>query len=89
MIDVSKLKKSKRLGEPPSAGNIKDNITQPEVINLEVDGRSLKKTGRTHQLATRVTPEFYDKVRSIAARDRLKIVEVLERAIEYYEKSSS
>jgi predicted DNA-binding ribbon-helix-helix protein len=89
MIDTSKLKKNKRLGVPPSASSVKNNITQPESINLEVDGRSLNKTGRTHQLATRVTPEFYDKVRSIAARDRLKIVEVLEKAVELYEKSSS
>jgi predicted DNA-binding ribbon-helix-helix protein len=88
MIDVSKLKKHTRLGTPPSVNSVKDNIAQPEVIDIEVDGRTLKKTGRTHQLATRVTPDFYDKVRSLAARDRLKIVELLEKAIELYENNS-
>jgi predicted DNA-binding ribbon-helix-helix protein len=32
---------------------------------------------------------FYNKVRIIAARDKIKIVELLERAVEAYEKDSS
>jgi len=38
------------------------------------------------QLATRVTPEFDERIRTIAERDELLIVEVLERALEAYEK---
>lgn len=83
MVDISKLKTKTRLGEPPVAESIKNNLNQPE--NFYVDGRTLNKTGRTHQLATRVTPQFYEKIRILAARDRLKIVELLEKAIEYYE----
>ena len=89
MIDITKLQKHSRLGLPPSANNIKNNLQQPELVELAVDGRTLKKTGRTHQLATRVTPDFYNKVRIIAARDKIKIVELLERAVEAYEKDSS
>ena len=50
-----------------------------------LDGRSLRKTGRTLQLATRVSWEFDDTLRRIAQRDGLKLVEVLERALEAYE----
>ena len=39
-------------------------------------------------MATRVTPDFYNKIRVLAARDKVKIVELLERAIEIYEKDS-
>jgi hypothetical protein len=52
-----------------------------------IDGRSLRKTGRTLQLATRVSWEFDEKLRYIAQRDGLKLVEVLERALEAYEEA--
>ena len=50
-----------------------------------LDGRTLRKTGRTLQLATRVSFEFDDRLRRIAQRDGLKLVEVLERGLEAYE----
>ncbi len=50
-----------------------------------IDGRSLRKSGRTLQLATRVSWEFDEKLREIAQRDGLKLVEVLERGLDAYE----
>ena len=50
-----------------------------------LDGRSLRKSGRTLQFATRVSWEFDDKLREIAQRDGLKLVEVLERGLAAYE----
>jgi hypothetical protein len=50
-----------------------------------LDGRSLRKSGRTLQLATRVSWEFDDQLRHIAQRDGLKLVEVLERGLDAYE----
>jgi hypothetical protein len=41
----------------------------------------MRRTNRTVQFATRVTPEFDRQVRAIAQRDGLMIVEVLERAL--------
>ena len=87
MVDISKLRKNDRLGEPPAITEVKNNLQLPE--NLTLDQRSLRKTGRVHQLATRVHPEFYYKVKSIAVRDRLKIVELLEKAIDCYENKRS
>lgn len=52
-----------------------------------IDGRSLRKTGRTVQFATRVSEEWDERLRHIAQRDGLKLVEVLERALEAYEKA--
>lgn len=92
MTDFSKLKKTSKFGSPPTPEEIKDNLQQPEAFvdhttsdQVYVDGRTLRKTGRTHQLSTRVTDVFYDRVRMIAARDRLKIVELLEKAIDLYD----
>ena len=50
-----------------------------------IDGRSLRKSGRTLQFATRVSWEFDEKLREIAQRDGLKLVEVLERGLDAYE----
>jgi hypothetical protein len=82
MANFNSIKKSK-LGMPPSVADVKDNISQPEVAPS--DGRN-RKTGRTYQLSTRVHPDFYFRLREIAARDRLKMVEVLEEAMELYEQ---
>jgi hypothetical protein len=64
-----------------------DATSQPPHQQPRIDGRSLRKTGRTLQLATRVSWEFDEKLRSIAQRDGLKLVEVLERALEAYEEA--
>lgn len=50
-----------------------------------IDGRSLRKTDRTIPFASRVSPEFDTQLREIAARDGLKLVEVLEKALAAYE----
>ncbi len=47
-----------------------------------MDGRSLRATGRTKQLATRVREDFYDELKVYAATHRMKMVEVLERSFE-------
>jgi predicted DNA-binding ribbon-helix-helix protein len=49
------------------------------------DKRTLNKTGRIHQLGTRVRKEFLKKLRKIARQEKLKYVEVLERALDCYE----
>lgn len=52
------------------------------------DGRSARRTGRTLQFATRVSPEFDARLRAISEREGLLLVEVLERALEAYEAKS-
>jgi hypothetical protein len=82
MVDVSKFKN--RLGTPPDAQEVKGNLRHPEEQVFIADGRSLRATGRTAQLATRVKPETLQQLRQLAARDRITMAEVIERALEMY-----
>ena len=50
-----------------------------------LDGRTMRRSGRTVQFATRVSPEFDERVRQIAMRDGMLLVEVLEHALDAYE----
>jgi hypothetical protein len=51
------------------------------------DGRSARRSGRTLQFATRVSPEFDNRLRAVAERDGKLLVEVLEDALVAYEQS--
>ena len=53
-----------------------------------MDGRSARRTNRTIQFATRVSPEFDQRIREISQRDGLLLVEVMEMALEAYESRS-
>jgi len=91
MVDVSKLKR-RSLGAPPPLEEASTNIHAPEVAPANtapmprLDGRSARRTNRTMQFATRVTPEWDAELRALAQRDGLLLVEVLERALELYKK---
>ena len=52
-----------------------------------IDGRTLRRSGRTVQFATRVSPEFDERIREIARREGMLLVEVLEQALKAYEAS--
>ena len=77
----------KRLGTPPAVAS--RNLSEPETAPAKVDGRSLRATGRTHQFATRIREETYWQIKEIAARDRLKMAELIELAVEAYEKQQT
>jgi hypothetical protein len=93
MVDVSKLKR-RNLPAPPAPEEASPNLEAPEhaparpVIpsHVRIDGRSLRRSHRTIQFATRVSPEFDERIRAIAQRDGLLLVEVLEKALNAYEK---
>jgi hypothetical protein len=85
MADFKKLRRN--LPPPPTAAEAPGNLTAPETA--PVDGRTVRATGRTHQLATRVRADFYDELRLYAAKHRLKLVEVLEHAFEALKEKDS
>ncbi len=88
MADFKKLRRN--LPPPPTAAEAPENLKAPEAAPM--DGRSARATGRTKQLATRVTQEFHDDLRVYAAKHRLKLVEVLElghEALKSRKKDSS
>jgi hypothetical protein len=41
------------------------------------------------QFATRVTPEWDARIRALAQREGVLLVEILEKALDHYEQSSS
>jgi hypothetical protein len=84
-MNWQKLKKRK-LEAPPTLIESTSNLQLPEVIGEKVDKRTLRKTGRTEQFATRVSKGWLEKVKGIAEKEYLKLVEVLERMLESYEK---
>jgi hypothetical protein len=69
--------------ETTSVISIRPKSRQPR--EQLIDGRSLRKTGRTVSFATRVSPAFHQQLRRIAQRDNKLIVEVLEAALSAYE----
>lgn len=71
-------------------GNDNTRADQPDLqlaasAESRVDGRTLRRSGRTVQFATRVSPEFDQRIRRIARRDGMLLVEVLEQALDALE----
>ncbi len=58
---------------------------QSDTPRARRDGRTLRRTNRTIAFATRVSADWDDRIRDIAERDGLKLVEVLEKALDAYE----
>lgn len=91
-MNASKLK-SRNLPAPPSVGEASSNLdaqppsptSQVTAVPQRIDGRSARRSNRTVQFATRVTPQFDDRIRAIAQRDGLLLVEVMEQALDAYE----
>lgn len=69
------------LPEPVRNEDTSPSISMP-AATYRRDGRSARKTNRTLAFATRVTPEFDQEIRLIAEREGLKLVEVMEDALE-------
>ena len=62
------------------------NEVSENTQSLNLDKRSLKKTGRVHLFATRVKKEWIEQLKSIAYEERKHYNEILEKALECYEK---
>ena len=57
-----------------------------KTVDVTVDGRTLRATGRTAQIATRIHPDYHHKAKMIAARDRITLAELIERSLDAYER---
>ena len=93
MATFKKPRRRGDLGSPPPLEAAGENLKAPEsappaqaIPPSSVDGRTLRKTGRTHPFATRITPELHKQLKTIAVRDDLKVAELLELAVAAYEK---
>jgi hypothetical protein len=59
-------------------------ITEEISLPPRRDGRSMRRSGRTIQFATRVSSDFDTKLRDAAEAEGLLLVEILERALDLY-----
>lgn len=98
MADLSKLKKRNNLGTPPTFEEASRNLEAPEIAPVaqfaqasiaKIDGRSLRKTDRTVQFATKVKQIFDNRFRTIAVRDNLVFGDLLEKMLDAYEEKRS
>lgn len=99
MADFSALKKRKSsLGSAPTMDEASNNLQAPEFapaapaapvarlveLTTRPDRRTLRRTGRVVQFATRVTPEFDERFRAQAEREGLTLAELLEKMLDKY-----
>jgi len=62
--------------------SVADRIAEENKQLSKIDGRSLRRTGRTEVLAARVKLEIKTSVYAYAERHELKLGEVVEMAVE-------
>jgi len=79
MVNRNQQRKSKDFGTPPTE-------TSENLRSIEIDKRTLRKTNRIHQFNTSVSKEWMEKLKAISYEERLKYVEVLEKALECFER---
>jgi len=77
----NKIRKTdlKSLGEAPT--EISENIKAPELAP-----KDNRFTGRNKRIAFTCRPEFAEELRRLAFKEKCYQIEVLERALECYEK---
>lgn len=85
MANVSKPRARNSPGSPPQGENALEVSPAIAPANAErLDLRTQRRSRRTVVLATKVTPEFDQALRSYAQTDRVLLVEILEQALALY-----
>lgn len=85
-VEPSKKNQNKNKKPSKNWGIAPINETSENTKSVEIDKRTLKKTGRTVLFGTRVKQEWITKLKDIAYEERLHYNETLEKALECYEK---
>jgi len=84
MTDWKKIKK-KSLGEIPQTASTNLQIPATTLFpNQEKKAKEL--TTRTKPLGLKVREEFYWQLKELALKEKCLLVEVLEKALEYYRR---
>lgn len=95
MADASKLRAFKALGSPPSLDEARADLNpapeppkSPPPPARRIDARTLRRSGRTAHFATKVTPEWDARIRSHSARTKKMLCEILEEALDAWERKN-
>lgn len=69
------------LGNPPEATETRQTLNEAEPLatmtTAKIDGRTLRRTGRTAQFNVMLSPDFRDQLAECAERDRLTYPQLL------------
>jgi hypothetical protein len=69
------------LGDPPLATETRHTLNEaeplPPMTTAKIDGRTLRRTGRTAQFNVMLSPDFRDQLAELAERDRLTYPQLL------------
>jgi hypothetical protein len=88
--DFADLKKkvARRYGHPPAEAtdNMAPDPDLEQPVPQRIDGRSLRRTGRTVSFSTRVTEDWDYRIKRYAARNNVLIVAALEQALDALER---
>jgi hypothetical protein len=80
------------LGEPPKENETKKTLSDPALIptstESKIDGRTLRRTGRTAQFNVMLSPEFRDQIAQTAEFDRLTYPQLLAVMFRAYSELS-
>ena len=76
-----KLKSLEFLGEAPTEAS--QNLQAPELAPSDQ-----RITGRTKPLSLKAKPEFHRELKKLAVEENCLMIEVLEKALESYQKTS-
>lgn len=71
---------------PPSPASVAAEPPPEEEDYERIDGRSLRKTGRTLPFSTRINADVDKLIRRLAAKHKLLIAEVIERGVYLVQK---
>ena len=80
-IDVTRLQPQSRRG----AAHIEREQAEQEALK-RTDGRTLRRKGRTATLSTKTKHDTIETIQRIAKVEGLTMVEVIEKAVELYDR---
>jgi hypothetical protein len=90
MIDLKKKVGTRRLKPSPQDEVVPRMLDQeplpvtPPGARRKIDGRTLRRTGRTQQFSTKIKPETHDLMLQIADEDEISLAALVELAIAEY-----
>lgn len=76
-------------GDVPRGSSATERLASERREQKKVDGRTLRKTGRTHQVNVRLKQETKDAIQRVAAAKNWLIGEVIEHAVALLESQLS
>lgn len=80
-IDVTTLRPKTR-GE----AHVERERAELDALNTKIDGRTLRRRGRTQTLSTKVKPETMAVLHRIVQAHNMTMVEVIEQSVEMFDR---